>query len=107
MEDEIMFLTSPGITNIIMLKKKDENIIKREKDNDEDNPFAQINFVATKVVSETTQKAEVESKMGNIFFFFLIYFELKKRLGKLKKKCFLFFIFLANLVMITYGIIVW
>ena len=53
MKDEIMLLTSQGIATIFMLKDKAESILKLEKDNDEDNSFAQINFVAKKIVSET------------------------------------------------------
>ena len=53
MDDEIMFSTSPGTATIITLKDKAKSILKLEKDNDEDNSFAQINFVAKKIVSET------------------------------------------------------
>ena len=53
MEDEIMFLASPRIATITILKDKAKSILKLEKDNDEDNSFAQINFVAKKIVSET------------------------------------------------------
>ena len=35
------------------LKDKAESIPKLEMDNDEDNSFAQINFMAKKIVSET------------------------------------------------------
>ena len=52
-DDGIMFLISPGIATIIMLKHKAESILKLEKDNDEDNSFAQINFAAKPIVSET------------------------------------------------------
>lgn len=53
MKDEIMFLISPGTATNIMLTDKAESILKFEKDNDEDNSFAQINFVAKKIVSKT------------------------------------------------------
>ena len=35
-----------------MLKDKAESILKLEKDNDEDNSFARINFMAKKTLSE-------------------------------------------------------
>ena len=63
MEDKIIFLTSPGTATIIMLKDKAESILKLEKDNDEDNSFAQINFVAKKIVSEI--KAMVNDNIFN------------------------------------------
>ena len=53
MEGKIMFLTSPGTATIIMLKDKAESTLKLEKDNGEGNSFAQINFAAEKIFSET------------------------------------------------------
>ena len=52
MEDEIMFLTSPGTATIIILKDKAESVLKLDNHKDEANWFAQINFVAKKTVSE-------------------------------------------------------
>ena len=53
LQDEVMLFSSPGVATVIMLKSKAVSTLKFETLDDDDETYAQVKFVAKKIVSET------------------------------------------------------